>query len=54
MSGTNVERPEGRGINYRALEDLFDMVEERKNEVRAECAQMGIGFQRVGPHGPHT
>ena len=34
MSGTNVEQAEGRGINYRALEDLFSMVEERKDEVR--------------------
>ena len=33
MSGTNVENPEGRGINYRALEDLFDMVEDRREEV---------------------
>lgn len=36
MSGTNIENPEGRGINYRALEDLFDMVEERKEEVSHE------------------
>jgi hypothetical protein len=33
MSGTNVERMEGRGINYRALDDLFAMVEERSGEV---------------------
>ena len=33
MSGTNVDQVEGQGINYRALEDLFSLVEERKGEV---------------------
>lgn len=33
MSGTNVEREEGRGINYRALDDLFSLIEERREET---------------------
>ncbi|MEW5299266.1 MAG: hypothetical protein WDW36_002299 [Sanguina aurantia] len=34
MSGTQVEDMEGRGINYRALDDLFDLNEQRKNKVQ--------------------
>ena len=33
MSGTDVETPEGRGINFRALDDLFALRESRKSEV---------------------
>lgn len=33
MSGTNVELMEGRGINYRALDDLFSLRDERAEEV---------------------
>lgn len=33
MSGTNVKEFEGRGINYRALDDLFALNEQRKGEV---------------------
>lgn len=33
MLGTNVEDPAGRGINYRALDDLFDLNAQRKSEV---------------------
>lgn len=33
MSGTHVEDPTGRGINYRALDDLFALQERRQNEV---------------------
>jgi hypothetical protein len=33
MSGTNVFNPEGRGINYRALDDLFALRDARKDEV---------------------
>lgn len=33
MSGTDVERLEGRGINYRALDDLFALNHERRAEV---------------------
>lgn len=34
MSGTDVESAEGRGINFRALDDLFAIRESRKAEVR--------------------
>lgn len=34
MSGTSVEDEQGRGINYRALYDLFDIIENRRGEVR--------------------
>ncbi|GMH44370.1 hypothetical protein BSKO_12304 [Bryopsis sp. KO-2023] len=33
MSGTNVEQYSGRGINYRALDDLFDIKGKRSEEV---------------------
>jgi len=33
MSGTNVEEYEGRGINYRALDDLFEIKRKRSDEV---------------------
>lgn len=33
MSGSNVENYSGRGINYRALDDLFDIRRERSDEV---------------------
>lgn len=33
MAGTDVEEYEGRGINYRALDDLFALNEERQGEV---------------------
>ena len=33
MSGTDVENLEGRGINYRALDDLFALRESRHAEV---------------------
>ena len=33
MAGTNVDDPEGRGINYRALDDLFALNEQRRGEV---------------------
>ncbi len=35
MSGTDVEHYEGRGINYRALDDLFGIQQQRADEVRA-------------------
>lgn len=31
MSGTNVENYEGRGVNYRALDDLFKLRDSRKD-----------------------
>lgn len=34
MSGTNVENYSGRGINYRALDDLFEIKAARSEEVR--------------------
>ncbi len=33
MSGTNTRDPEGRGINYRALDDLFAIRDNRQGEV---------------------
>lgn len=33
MSGTNVEEYSGRGINYRALDDLFEIKRKRSDEV---------------------
>jgi kinesin family member C2/C3 len=33
MSGTDVESEEGKGINYRALADLFDIRDQRADEV---------------------
>jgi hypothetical protein len=34
MSGTEVQYEHGRGINYRALDDLFKLRESRRGEVR--------------------
>lgn len=34
MSGTNVDKLSGRGINYRALDDLFDLQHSRRAEVK--------------------
>jgi kinesin family member C2/C3 len=33
MSGTDIAHSSGRGINYRALDDLFDLQHQRSNEV---------------------
>ncbi|KAG1666625.1 hypothetical protein FOA52_005834 [Chlamydomonas sp. UWO 241] len=33
MSGTDVENEDGRGINYRALGDLFSIVKDREGEM---------------------
>ena len=33
MAGSNIEEYAGRGINYRALDDLFNINEERRGEV---------------------
>lgn len=33
MAGTNIEQYEGRGINYRALDDLFALNKKREGEV---------------------
>ena len=33
MAGTNIEHYSGRGINFRALDDLFALNEQRKGEV---------------------
>ena len=35
MAGSNIEEYAGRGINYRALDDLFNINEERRGEVRS-------------------
>lgn len=37
MSGTDVGQYEGRGINYRALDDLFELNRERHAEVGGCC-----------------
>ncbi len=33
MTGSQVENSDGRGINYRALDDLFMLVQQRASEV---------------------
>ena len=33
MAGSDIEEYSGRGINYRALDDLFAINEERQGEV---------------------
>lgn len=33
MNGTNIEEYKGRGINYRALDDLFQIKRDRADEV---------------------
>ena len=33
MAGTHVEDLTGRGINYRALDDLFELNAQRQEEV---------------------
>lgn len=34
MAGTNIADVKGRGINYRALDDLFDLQHQRRAEVQ--------------------
>jgi kinesin family member C2/C3 len=36
MSGTDINTVAGRGINYRALDDLFDLQHQRRSEVSYE------------------
>lgn len=44
MSGTDVASYAGRGINFRALDDLFDLHRQRSGEVRgAGRAGWGLG-----------
>ena len=33
MLGTDIDSAEGRGINFRALEDLFDLGRQRQDEA---------------------
>ncbi len=47
MAGTDVENYKGRGINYRALDDLFAIRESRKAEVRPP-------FPRLKPASCHA
>ena len=35
MSGTNIVEYNGRGINFRALDDLFEIKRNRSDEVRS-------------------
>lgn len=37
MSGTDIHEYAGRGINYRALDDLFGLNRQRENEVRTRA-----------------
>ena len=39
MAGTNVQDEEGRGINYRALDDLFALNQKRAKEVLLRSCQ---------------
>ncbi len=34
MAGSDIQNYEGRGINYRALDDLFALNEARRGEAR--------------------
>lgn len=45
MSGTDIENPEGRGINFRALDDLFALREDRKAEVSRCCGNVRSWLQ---------
>lgn len=53
MSGTDTRHVQGRGINYRALDDLFAIRESRRDEVHmcampVNCCLHGFaGFMRV-------
>jgi len=42
MSGTHTEKHEGRGINYRALDDLFAIRDARLEEVGGWVCQVWI------------
>ena len=48
MSGTNVHLEGGRGINYRALDDLFALRDERQSEVRGLGGRGRGGPSRMG------
>lgn len=41
MTGSNLHEASGRGINYRALDDLFEMRDARKDEVGVNMKQAG-------------
>jgi hypothetical protein len=48
MSGTHTRTAEGRGINYRTLDDLFAIRDSRQDEVRA-WSLWGGAVQRQQP-----
>ena len=50
MAGTDVQDPAGRGINYRALDDLFELNRERSAEVRAGHGRSEGGGGGQGEH----
>ena len=57
MSGTDVEQYAGRGINYRALDDLFAIQQQRADEVcntlsGARLLSLGPGRMPAVPHQP--
>ncbi len=43
MAGSDIESYEGRGINYRALDDLFALNEERRGEARNQLLSICLG-----------
>jgi hypothetical protein len=55
MAGTDVQYEHGRGINYRALDDLFRLRESREGEVRAgllhhaRCLALGLAPAAKAP-----
>ena len=54
MAGSDVVSYEGRGINYRALDDLFALNEARRGEVRPPKPCVGLGLHASAPRGlPH-
>ena len=50
MAGTNIEQYSGRGINYRALDDLFALNEQRKGEVSIKNDHLCCFHSRPAVH----
>ena len=45
MLGSDIDSAEGRGINFRALEDLFELGRQRQDEVNASDRGRGLPAQ---------
>lgn len=44
MEGSDVSEPAGRGINYRALDDLFDLGRKRADKVADTAASVAAAY----------